>query len=164
MIITCVNCSKKFDVESNLIPENGRLIICGSCGHKWFYKKEEKNKILYQKKDDFSAKLKDQEAEDIISEKKPVINKIFENTPNSKVLDNNENKDLKKIDKVEKKIFSLGKIFSYFIVFIVSFIGLIIIMDTFKTPIINYFPNFEIILFNFYETLKDIRLFIIDLK
>ena len=43
MIIKCINCSKKFDVNSDLIPENGRNIQCGSCGHVWFYKKNDQN-------------------------------------------------------------------------------------------------------------------------
>ena len=38
MIIDCINCSKKFEVNSSLIPENGRTIQCGSCNHVWFYK------------------------------------------------------------------------------------------------------------------------------
>ena len=49
MIIECVNCSKKFDVNSDLIPTNGRTIQCGSCGHTWFYKKN----------DQYQAKKKD---------------------------------------------------------------------------------------------------------
>ena len=40
MIIECINCSKKFDVNSDLIPASGRTIQCGSCNHIWFYKKE----------------------------------------------------------------------------------------------------------------------------
>ncbi len=38
MIIECVNCKKKFKIDDNLIPSNGRLIQCGSCNHTWFYK------------------------------------------------------------------------------------------------------------------------------
>ena len=38
MIIECINCHKKFEVESSLIPESGRKIQCGSCNHIWFYK------------------------------------------------------------------------------------------------------------------------------
>ena len=47
MIITCNNCNKKFDIDSNLIPDKGRLLQCASCDHKWFFKKEvlEKKKI-----------------------------------------------------------------------------------------------------------------------
>ena len=40
MIITCNNCNKKFDLDSNLIPDKGRLLQCASCNHKWFFKKE----------------------------------------------------------------------------------------------------------------------------
>ena len=36
--------SKKFNVDQNKIPKDGRFLKCGSCGHKWFYKIEkEKN-------------------------------------------------------------------------------------------------------------------------
>ena len=38
MIITCINCNKKFDIDSNLIPDMGRLLQCASCEHKWFFK------------------------------------------------------------------------------------------------------------------------------
>ena len=38
MIISCENCNKNFDVDSALIPENGRLLQCSACDHKWFYK------------------------------------------------------------------------------------------------------------------------------
>ena len=38
MIIDCPNCNKKFDIDQNLIPSNGRLLQCGSCNHKWFFK------------------------------------------------------------------------------------------------------------------------------
>ena len=40
MIITCNNCNKKFDIDSNLISDKGRLLQCASCDHKWFFKKE----------------------------------------------------------------------------------------------------------------------------
>ena len=56
-----------------------------------------------------------------------------------------------------------SKFFSYLIVFIISFVALIILLDTLKTPLINVFPGIEIILFNLFETLQDIKLFIIDL-
>ena len=37
MIITCVNCGKKFELEQRLIPDKGRLLQCGSCKHEWFF-------------------------------------------------------------------------------------------------------------------------------
>ena len=39
MIIECINCQKKFSVDSELIPSEGRTIQCGSCEHIWFFKK-----------------------------------------------------------------------------------------------------------------------------
>ena len=44
MIIICNNCNKKFEVDSNLIPQNGRLVQCNNCNNKWLYKKEITNK------------------------------------------------------------------------------------------------------------------------
>ena len=54
---------------------------------------------------------------------------------------------------------NLGNFLSYLIVAIISFIALIIILDTFKTQLINVFPGIELILFNLFESLKDIFLF-----
>ena len=39
MIIECINCNKKFEVNSDLIPKEGRNIQCGSCNHLWFFDK-----------------------------------------------------------------------------------------------------------------------------
>ena len=47
MIITCNNCNKKFDIDSTLIPDKGRLLQCASCDHKWFFKKEVFEKVGY---------------------------------------------------------------------------------------------------------------------
>ena len=40
MQIICPHCNKKFEIKSQLIPTNGRLLQCGNCNHKWFYKKK----------------------------------------------------------------------------------------------------------------------------
>ena len=125
MIIECVNCNKKFNVNSDLIPENGRLIQCGSCNHSWNFKKE--------------VVLEDQ---------------ISNNQINSVI-------SLKRSNLISsKKIYNF---FSYLLVFIISFVALLILVDTLKSPLINLFPGLEIVLFNLFETLKDIGLFIIDL-
>ena len=51
----------------------------------------------------------------------------------------------------------------YFIVSIISFIAIIIVLDTFKSPLSVFFPNIELILYNLFETIKDIYLFIKNL-
>ena len=40
MIINCPNCDKKFEIDKKLILPDGRLLQCGSCNHKWFFKIE----------------------------------------------------------------------------------------------------------------------------
>ena len=37
MIIECICGKKKFEVNSDLIPSNGRNIQCGSCDKIWFF-------------------------------------------------------------------------------------------------------------------------------
>ena len=59
--------------------------------------------------------------------------------------------------------FTISKFLSYILVGIISFITFIIFLDTFKSPLYNYFPNLEFLLFNFYETIIDISLFVKDL-
>ena len=47
MIIECINCHKKFQIDnSDLIPIKGRNIQCGSCNHLWFFKPQENKEII----------------------------------------------------------------------------------------------------------------------
>ena len=57
----------------------------------------------------------------------------------------------------------MNNLFSYLLVIIISFVIFIILVDTLKSPLINLFPELEIFLFNLFETIQDIKLFIIDL-
>ena len=50
MIIECPACSKKFNIDEKLIPDEGRLLKCGNCEHTWFYKKKENIKLEDQTK------------------------------------------------------------------------------------------------------------------
>ena len=54
-------------------------------------------------------------------------------------------------------------ILNIIVVFIISFMALIILTDTFEQPISKLIPNIEFILFNLYESIKDIMLFFNDL-
>ena len=162
MIIECTNCNKKFRVDDDLIPENGREIICGSCNYSWHFKPEKTNEkslvlgnemIDLQKKTDQNDIDFHEDFSNIRSEKNPKNNQIE--------ISKETNVDYK-IDK-KNKYSKTSNFFSYLIVVIISFIALIILVDTIKSPLINIFPGLEIILFNLFETLKDLRLFIIDL-
>ncbi len=165
MIITCPNCNKQFKIDNSLIPDEGRDLQCGSCNHIWFYNIQEKNnKVLELKQEIISEDIesKAENKEDKIKEKKQPeeITKTDINNKKEKNLEKQKNTTtLKKIEKENKG----SKFFSYLIVFIISIVALIILLDTLKTPLINVFPGLEILLFNLFETLQDIKLFIIDL-
>ena len=160
MIITCPNCNKKFKIDNSLIPDEGRDLQCGSCNHVWLYKIEEENsKILKLKEEidsnDIETKVNKNNEE--IDENKNPLTKTETELNNQKI-------EKQKETKISKNTENTGnKFFSYLIVFIISFVALIILIDTLKTPLINVFPGLEIILFNLFETLQDIKLFIIDL-
>ena len=161
MIITCPNCNKKFKIDNSLIPDEGRDLQCGSCNHVWLYKIEEENsKILKLKEEidinDIETKV-DKNNEEIVENKNP-LTKIETELNNQKKEKNIEKQKETKISKNTG-----NKFFSYLIVFIISFVALIILLDTLKNPLINVFPGLEVILFNLFETLQDIKLFIIDL-
>jgi predicted Zn finger-like uncharacterized protein len=160
MIITCPNCKKKFNIDPTLIPEDGRDLKCGSCNHVWLYKIEDVNsKPLTLNENNDNNEIEPDKADTEIN------GRVEKNQPlHKKINEKDEDINTKKFQ--EKKTISKntgGKFFSYLIVFIITFVALIILLDTLKTPLINVFPGLEIILFNLFETLQDIKLFIIDL-
>ena len=164
MIITCPNCNKQFKIENSLIPDEGRDLQCGSCNHIWFYNIQEKNNEVLELKqeiisEDIETKAENKEDK---TEEKQKPEEIIKTEINNKKKEINSEKQ-KKTTTLKKTENKGSKFFSYLIVFIISFVALIILLDTLKTPIINVFPGFEIILFNLFETLQDIKLFIIDL-
>ena len=164
MIITCPNCNKQFQIDNSLIPDEGRDLQCGSCNNIWFYKIEEQNNELLKLNDEIISKdieITDKLKEKKIEESSQPIEKIKSETNNELKEKNSEKQKDKTLSKNTGN--KASKFFSYLIVFIISFIALIVLLDTLKTPLINVFPGFEIILFNLFETLQDLKLFIIDL-
>jgi predicted Zn finger-like uncharacterized protein len=169
MIITCNNCNKKFDIDSNLISDKGRLLQCASCDHKWFFKKEvlentvspidegitidsvnifDQNNSSINKEESVSKAPKDEVEVDLEEEIKEKIG-----------ININESTQVNTKPKKPKNF----KILSIIIVAIISFVAFIIIVDTFKNPIGKIVPNIEFILYNLYESIKDISLFIRNL-
>ena len=140
MIISCEQCNKNFEVESNLIPPSGRLLQCSSCGYKWFFKKS-----ISPTENDKTIK---------IQKNKEIKVKKIETKINKS--DNEETGIRRNKDK------NVG-LLSIIIVFLISFTSLIVLLDTFKEPISNYFPDIDLFLNSLYESLKDLSLFIKDL-
>ena len=145
MIITCPSCGKKFEVDQNLIPKEGRLLQCGFCNEKWFFSISKKE-VLETKVNVKNEKVANSDKNDVILEKSEVS--LKDNTDTVIKVKNN---------------FSFSIFLSYILVSIISFAALIIVIDTFKGPLYKNVPNLELILFNLFETLKDITLFIKDL-
>ena len=181
MIITCNNCNKKFNLDSKLIPDKGRLLQCASCNHKWFFKKEILENTVSPIVEDI-----DNDNVNVLDQNYPTNNNEInpsdlskedaevdiEVEPDKKIeidpkeefdknLEANINEDKSVIVKSKKQ--KNFKILNIFIVAIISFVAFIIVVDTFKYPIGKIVPNIEFVLYNLYESIKDISLFIRDL-
>ena len=162
MIIECINCNKKFNVDADLIPKQGRQIQCGSCQHSWHFKidsslkeplilddeNKQQNPSTEKNTKEFTESTNLENTTELIND-----NEIYKD---NKIKENTTTENNIKISKI-------SDFFSYLLVFLISFVALIILLDTLKSPLINVFPGLEIVLFNLFETLKDIKLFIIDL-
>ena len=148
MIISCDQCHKKFEIDSNLIPKDGRLLECGSCNHKWFYKHDIEDKTQEIIIEPQLKNIEEKNIDPIQTNISP-INELDTSSEKKKIV---ENKKIKKIS-----------ILNIIIVFIISFVALIILVETFKKPISIYIPNIEFILNSFHEILRDIILFFKDL-
>ena len=121
MIISCEKCNKKFEISDELIPDEGRLLQCGSCSYEWHYSPTKTIKLVNEINQVSEAKKKT----------KKIKKKIIK--------ENNEISMNQKTDSSEKK--RVGFL-SVIIVAIISLIALIVIADTFKVYIIMYISNF----------------------
>ena len=169
MIITCNNCNKKFDVDSSLIPNMGRLLQCANCDHKWFFKKVVPENTVSSADEDNSndnvnifkqnnTSINDVESVSDASNDELEVN-LEDETKEKIEINNGVNTQVNTKPKKQKNF----KILNIFVVSIISFVAFIIILDTFKYPIGKIVPNVEFILYNLYESIKDISLFIRDL-
>ena len=163
MIIECPCKKKKFNIDINLIPAEGRNLQCGSCDRVWFYKKEDSLPETSLINEDIAIRENEENdnSNDYKSNDQEIKQPVKENKKSKSELSAIE--EIESKPELVKKTQS-SKFFSYLIVFIISLGALIILLDTLKTPLINIFPGLEVLLFNLYETLKDIKLFIIDLS
>tara|TARA_Y100000992_G_scaffold219660_1_gene152092 strand:- start:548 stop:1051 length:504 start_codon:yes stop_codon:yes gene_type:complete len=153
MIISCPSCNKKFEIDPSLIPDTGRTLKCGSCDYVWLYKKEE-NQLEFN---EINISEKTDNLSQNIQAKKVKLDPSIKKSVKS----SSQGSEIVKYESKSK--FTFGKLLSYIMVLIITFVSLILILDTFKYPLFNFFPKLELFLFNFYETLKDVQLFIKDL-
>ena len=146
MIINCQNCNKKFNLNSDLIGPKGRLLQCSSCDHKWFFKINTDEKIVEEKNnidtDNNSENYIDQSAKSLEKSLKDKEEKIIPEKKNDKESINYLN---------------------IIIVVIISIAACILILDTFEKHLVSIFPNISFILDNLYQSIEDVKLFILDL-
>ena len=149
MIINCVKCSTKFNLNNSLIPEKGRLLQCGKCENKWFFKIKQKT--------DNKQSIEKNHTEILISKEEP-SEIIIENNNHEIESENADNFIThKKKNDVTKRI--LSNLF----VIIITFVAIIIVADTFKQNLSSLIPGLLPLLDNLYETLYDLQLFVKDL-
>ena len=161
MIISCNNCSKKFEVNSDLIPAKGRLLQCSACNYEWFFKGLMPTKTIKADKVTNPTSPDD----NLIKKKEEVSRQsdLNDQQPSSKEDLKDDVKKRKSFTNIKKKERKKFKILNIIIVFIISFIAFILLIDTFKYPISKIIPNIEFILYSLYESIKDIVSFFKDL-
>ena len=169
MIIICDKCSKKFNVKDSDIPPAGRMLQCGDCGNKWFFKAGENGDIgnfnlndkITSEKEDFeiqkSINIKPKTTKEKIP---PVTEQIIEEAEKTiEKKEKNKKIGINENQKIKKK----PNLASNFIVIIITFISIIIIFDTFKNELSEFIPGIIPLLDNLYQSFYDIYLFFKDL-
>ena len=148
MIIVCPSCGKNFNVRDDQIPDKGRLLQCSSCKHEWFFTK---NTIpLDNDIDEISNDDLTQESFGILDE---------EEDRSDEVIIEEKTVELEKPRNIKKKKTSKVNFFKLLLVFIISFVAFVLIVDTFIVQISEYVPFAEKYLDNLYQSLIDISLF-----
>ncbi len=147
MIITCPCGEKKFEIDQKLIPSEGRMLQCGSCDRQWFFKiNVPENKIVN---------------EEVLTSEKIDKKTIIDSKNNEVAEEIIKNVSTKKSIKSVKK--NKNNYFKLFLVLIISIVALVILIDTFKLQLKIFIPNIEVLLDNLYQSLQDVKLFILDL-
>ena len=162
MIIECPACSKKFNIDEKLIPNEGRLLKCGNCDHTWFFKKDENIKLEAE-----TTKLNE------INENKSEINKEPVEEPIKKTRKTRKKISKKSLTKesTSKELVSIDKssvstennIIKKILIVIISIIAFILLIDTFKNQISLIFPGISQMSDSLYLVINDLKLFIKDL-
>ena len=148
MIIVCPSCGKNFNVRDDQIPDKGRLLQCSNCKHEWFYTKNTipvDDNLDEQSNDEFT-----QESFGILDE---------EEDKRDEVIVEDKTVELEKAKNIKKKKIIKVNFFKLLLVFIISFVAFILIVDTFIIQISEYVPFAEKYLDNLYQSLIDISLF-----
>ena len=162
MIINCECGKKKFNIDSSLIPEEGRLLKCGSCSKIWHY-----TPVLETKNDeDLDVKINENINKNEVPSNEVINDENFTDT-NKEVLseENTEDEkiDIKNENEKQEKDGKIKIVLIYFIIILISLLGFIFLVDTFKSYLLSLFPGIAPFFDSFYQTVLDVKLFIKDL-
>ena len=162
MIIECPACSKKFNIDEKLIPDEGRLLKCGNCDHTWFYKKEENLKLetesikkneIEENKSEINIKPIDVPIKETKKIRKKISKKSSTKESTSKELVSIDKSSVSRENNIIKKIFLI----------IISIIAFILLIDTFQNQISVIFPGIVQMSDSLFQVINDLKLFIKDL-
>ena len=162
MIIECPACSKKFNIDEKLIPDEGRLLKCGNCDHTWFYKKEDNLKLetetikineINENKSEINIEPVDVPIKETKKIRKKISKKSSTKESTSKELVSIDKSSVSRENNIIKKIFLI----------IISIIAFILLVDTFKNQISVIFPGILKMSESLYLVINDLKLFIKDL-
>jgi predicted Zn finger-like uncharacterized protein len=162
MIIECPACSKKFNIDEKLIPDEGRLLKCGNCDHTWFYKKEENLKLetetikineINENKSEINIEPVDVPIKETKKIRKKISKKSSTKESTSKELVSIDKSSVSRENNIIKKIFLI----------IISIIAFILLIDTFKNQLSVIFPGIVQMSDSLYQVINDLKLFIKDL-
>ena len=162
MIIECPACSKKFNIDDKLIPDDGRLLKCGNCEHTWFFKKDEDIKLETEnvRKDEIQeikSEINIKPSQEPIKKTKKIRKKI----PKTSLTKESTSKELVSIDK--NSVSNENKIIKKIFLIIISIIAFILLLDTFKNQLSLIFPGILKMSDSLYLVINDLKLFIKDL-
>ena len=166
MIINCECGKKKFNIDRSLIPKEGRLLKCGSCSKIWHY-----TPIIETKNNrELDVKINENVINNEIQSDEAINDGNFTDI-NEEVLseentddDENEENNIKEEKENEENQGKIKMVLVYFIVVVISLLGLIFLLDTLKSYLISVFPTITPFFDSFYQTMLDLKLFIKDLS
>ena len=180
MIISCPNCSKKFQVPDNAIPKAGRTVQCSSCSHEWMQYPVKEQKVV-KLKDPVAIKSaplvkKARKIQKKASGPAPYSKEYMEQKWGSTVKNYAEQEGIskkktgtKKIQKTKspklnekRKKPSFG-FFNYIITYSIGFTFFAGILHFERARLSRKFPALEQYIDTFFETIDNLKIFILDL-
>ena len=182
MIITCVCGEKKFTLPDNSIPASGRMVKCGFCDKEWkqFPIKLEEQRVV-QLKDPAPIKSapsinKVRKVQKKATEPAPYSKEYMKQKWGSTVKDYAEQKGISK-KKTETKKLQKSKspklnekrekpsfgFFNYVITYSIGLTFLVGILNFERARLSRKFPVLEPYIDTFFETIDNLKIFILDL-